>query len=71
MSRYRRGSGFANSGLVVQTHLSDFAAEPDAAFLRDARGKDAINQSAERPPPGRLVMARLNGNYGRGQRREN
>ena len=28
MSRYKRASGFANSGLVVQTHLSDFAAEP-------------------------------------------
>ena len=39
--------------------------------LRDARGKDAINQSNERPPPGRLVTARLNGKYGRGQRREN
>jgi hypothetical protein len=39
--------------------------------LRDARGKDAINQANERPPPGRLVTARLNGNYGRGQRREN
>lgn len=29
--------------------------------LHNARTKDAINQAAERPPPGRLVNARLNG----------
>lgn len=40
--------------------------------LRDARGKDAFNQAAERPPPGRLSTAR-NGYYSssRYQRREN
>ncbi len=31
-------------------------------MLRDARAKDAVNQAAERPPPGRLVKARL-GNF--------
>lgn len=39
--------------------------------LLDARGKDAMNQGIQRPPPGRLVMARTGGRYGRDlQRRE-
>ena len=42
------------------------------AKLKDARGKDAFNQAAERPPPGRLARARLGGYSPRGwQRREN
>lgn len=38
-------------------------------MLRDARSKDAMNQSVERPPPGRLVRAR-SGYKNDGQRRE-
>jgi uncharacterized protein len=34
MSRYKRSSGFANSGLVVQTRDEDFAAMPGPAELR-------------------------------------
>ncbi|MFI5182281.1 MAG: NAD(P)/FAD-dependent oxidoreductase [Thermoanaerobaculia bacterium] len=34
MSRYKRASGFANAGLVVQTRESDFAAEPGSEVLR-------------------------------------
>ena len=41
-----------------------------ALMLKDARTKDAVNQAAIRPPPGRLVRARA-GYAGRGQRREN
>jgi hypothetical protein len=36
------------------------------AAMRDARAKDALNQPAQRPPPGRLVMSRVGGT-GRGQ----
>ena len=38
-------------------------------LLRDARGKDAMNQGAQRPPPGRLSMARSGWRF-RDQRRE-
>ena len=34
MSRYKRASGFANAGLVVQTHPADFAAEEGPEVLR-------------------------------------
>jgi uncharacterized FAD-dependent dehydrogenase len=34
MSRYRRMSGFANSGLVVQTHLADFSVMPGPDLLK-------------------------------------
>ena len=34
MSRYRRASGFANAGLVVQTRPEDFAGQPGPEVLR-------------------------------------
>lgn len=39
--------------------------------LRDARAKDAFNQAAIRPPPGRLSRSRAGYRNGRTQRREN
>jgi uncharacterized FAD-dependent dehydrogenase len=46
MSRYKRGSGFANSGLVVQTHLSDFAAEPGPEVLRGVSFQRRVERAA-------------------------
>ncbi len=46
MSRYKRASGFANSGLVVQTHLSDFAPEPGPEVLRGASFQRRVERAA-------------------------
>jgi uncharacterized protein len=46
MSRYKRASGFANSGLVVQTAESDFAAEPGPAVLRGQAFQRRVEEAA-------------------------
>jgi hypothetical protein len=46
MSRYKRGSGFANSGLVVQTHLSDFAGESGPEVLRGVAFQRRVERAA-------------------------
>ena len=46
MSRYRRGSGFANSGLVVQTHLGDFAGEGGPEVLRGIAFQRRVERAA-------------------------
>lgn len=46
MSRYRRGSGFANSGLVVQTHPSDFAGEEGPDVLRGVSFQRRVERAA-------------------------
>jgi hypothetical protein len=46
MSRYRRASGFANSGLVVQTHLSDFAGEAGPEVLRGVAFQRRVERAA-------------------------
>ena len=46
MSRYKRASGFANSGLVVQTHLSDFAAEAGPEVLRGLAFQRRVERAA-------------------------
>ena len=53
MSRYRRASGFANSGLVVQTHPGDFAAEAGPEVLRGVAApvRPPVRGEAA-PPPG-------------------
>ena len=46
MSRYRRASGFANSGLVVQTQPGDFAAEPGPEVLRGVAFQRRVERAA-------------------------
>ena len=46
MSRYKRASGFANAGLVVQTKEEDFAAEPGPAVLRGQAFQRRVERSA-------------------------
>lgn len=46
MSRYRRASGFANSGLVVQTHLGDFANEEGPEVLRGVAFQRRVERAA-------------------------
>ena len=46
MSRYKRASGFANSGLVVQTHLSDFAGEAGPEVLRGVAFQRRVERAA-------------------------
>ena len=46
MSRYRRASGFANAGLVVQTKESDFAAEPGPEVLRGQLFQRRVERAA-------------------------
>jgi hypothetical protein len=46
MSRYKRASGFANAGLVVQTKESDFAAEPGPAVLRGQAFQRRVEEKA-------------------------
>jgi len=46
MSRYRRASGFANSGLVVQTHPGDFAAECGPEVLRGIAFQRRVERAA-------------------------
>ncbi len=46
MSRYRRASGFANSGLVVQTHLADFAGEDGPEVLRGIAFQRRVERAA-------------------------
>lgn len=46
--------------------------EKEFAFrIRDARSKDAMNQAAQRPPPGRLTRSRGGSRYYNDQRRQN
>lgn len=44
--------------------LKDLERKRDKA-MRDARSKDALNQGAQRPPPGRLVQSRLGNRWSR------
>ncbi len=46
MSRYKRSSGFANSGLVVQTLLPDFDAEQGPAVLRGVAFQRRVERAA-------------------------
>jgi uncharacterized FAD-dependent dehydrogenase len=46
MSRYRRSSGRANAGLVVQTLPDDFAAEPGPEVLRGIEWQRRLERSA-------------------------
>lgn len=46
MSRYKRASGFANSGLVVQTHLGDFANEGGPEVLRGVAFQRRVERAA-------------------------
>jgi hypothetical protein len=46
MSRYKRASGFANSGLVVQTHLSDFGGEEGPEVLRGIAFQRRVERAA-------------------------
>ena len=46
MSRYRRASGFANSGLVVQTHPGDFAAQGGPEVLRGVAFQRRVERAA-------------------------
>jgi len=46
MSRYRRASGFANSGLVVQTKEDDFCGEGGPAVLRGQAFQRRVEQAA-------------------------
>ena len=46
MSRLRRASGFANSGLVVQTQLEDFASMPGPAELRGVEFQRSVERRA-------------------------
>ena len=46
MSRYKRASGFANSGLVVQTHPADFAAEEGPEVLRGVAFQRRVERAA-------------------------
>jgi hypothetical protein len=46
MSRYKRTSGFANSGLVVQTHPADFAAEEGPEVLRGVAFQRRVERAA-------------------------
>lgn len=46
MSRYKRASGFANSGLVVQTHLADFAGEAGPEVLRGVAFQRRVERAA-------------------------
>ena len=46
MSRYRRASGFANSGLVVQTKEDDFCGEEGPAVLRGQAFQRRVEQAA-------------------------
>jgi len=46
MSRYRRASGFANSGLVVQTHPSDFEGETGPEVLRGIAFQRRVERAA-------------------------
>ncbi len=46
MSRFRRGSGFANSGLVVQTDPGDFASMPGRAELRGVEFQRTVERRA-------------------------
>jgi uncharacterized FAD-dependent dehydrogenase len=46
MSRFRRASGFANSGLVVQTHPEDFASMPGRSELRGVEFQRSIERRA-------------------------
>ena len=46
MSRYKRASGFANSGLVVQTLPADFAAEEGPEVLRGVAFQRRVERAA-------------------------
>jgi uncharacterized FAD-dependent dehydrogenase len=46
MSRYKRASGFANSGLVVQTHPGDFAGESGPEVLRGVAFQRRVERAA-------------------------
>ncbi|HUM03023.1 MAG TPA: NAD(P)/FAD-dependent oxidoreductase [Thermoanaerobaculia bacterium] len=46
MSRYKRASGFANAGLVVQTKEEDFASEPGPAVLRGQAFQRRVEEKA-------------------------
>lgn len=46
MSRYKRSSGFANAGLVVQTRDEDFAAMPGPAVMRGTEFQRQIERRA-------------------------
>ena len=46
MSRFRRSSGFANSGLVVQTHPEDFASMPGRPELRGVEFQRSVERRA-------------------------
>jgi hypothetical protein len=46
MSRYKRASGFANSGLVVQTKESDFAGEAGPEVLRGQAFQRRVERAA-------------------------
>jgi uncharacterized FAD-dependent dehydrogenase len=46
MSRFRRSSGFANSGLVVQTHAEDFASMPGRLELRGVEFQRSVERRA-------------------------
>lgn len=46
MSRYRRASGFANSGLVVQTRPEDFASMPGPEVLRGVEFQRSVERKA-------------------------
>jgi hypothetical protein len=46
MSRYKRASGFANAGLVVQTRESDFTGEPGPDVLRGQAFQRRLERAA-------------------------
>ena len=46
MSRYKRGSGFANAGLVVQTHPADFAAGEGPEVFRGVAFQRRVERAA-------------------------
>ena len=46
MSRYKRASGFANSGIVVQTRESDFAAMPGPDLMKGMEFQRSIERKA-------------------------
>ncbi len=46
MSRYKRGSGYANAGLVVQTRPEDFAAEAGPEVLRGVEFQRRLERAA-------------------------
>jgi uncharacterized FAD-dependent dehydrogenase len=46
MSRYKRASGFANAGLVVQTHPGDFAGEEGSEVLRGVAFQRRVERAA-------------------------